>query len=518
VNSSWAARPALAVILGLATVATSARAETLADAIALAYQTNPTLQAQRSQVRAADEGYVQARAALGPTLEAQATATYNQNRLGYTPPLANNTGQAQITLSQPLYTGGRGALGLSVAADQVRQAREALRAAEGNVMLAVIQAYADVLRDAGVLAVRAKNLKVLIDQVVETKARVRAGELTLTDTSQAEAQVANERALYSTAQGQLQLSRAEYATAVGQNPGDLVSEPPLPGLPTTVDEAFDLAEDQSPEIRQARFAEQASRDQAAQAKAAFRPSVSLSVLFGYTGELAPFDPRRVERTVTGEVVVSQPLFASGLLASQARAALDQNTTDRIAIETTRRGLVQNVANAWNQMQVARNNTGFEAEQIRAAGVAFKGMRIEYKEGLRTTLDVLTAEETLRDAEIAQLAALHDQYVAEASLLRVVGRLEGPDLVPGLPQYDVATHLRQVEKRGEVPWTPLVEKLDALGAPGAGQRAIPAPEAIRHRPEIATAPAPPSGELVTTLPVEPVPGTTSPAPPPARSSN
>ena len=508
-----AAPPALAVLVGLATVAPEARGETLADAIALAYQTNPTLQGQRSQLRAADEGFVQARAALGPTLQAQATATYNQNRLGYTSPTSNNTGQAQITLSQPIYTGGRGALGVAIAADQVRQAREALRATEGNVMLSVIQSYADVVRDAGVLEVRAKNLQVLIDQVVEVKARVRAGELTLTDTSQAEAQVANERALFSTAQGQLQLSRAAYATAVGRNPGTLTPGPPLPGLPSNVDDAFDLAEANSPEIRQARFAEQASRDQASQAKAAFRPTVSLSMLFGYTGEVTPFDPRRVERTATGEIVISQPLFASGLLASQARAALDQNTTDRIAIETTRRGLVQNVANAWNQMQVARNNAGFEDEQIRAAGVAFKGMRIEYKEGLRTTLDVLTAEETLRDAEIAQLVALHDKYVAEASLLRIVGRLEGADLVPGLPQYDVATHLRQVENKGSLPWTPLIERLDALGAPSAGQRAIPAPQAIRHKPSIAPADSPPSGELVTTLPVEPVPGTTSPAPPP-----
>ena len=40
---------------GLAGAATSAGAETLADAIALAYQNNPTLQAQRATQRALDE-------------------------------------------------------------------------------------------------------------------------------------------------------------------------------------------------------------------------------------------------------------------------------------------------------------------------------------------------------------------------------------------------------------------------------------------------------------------------------
>ena len=46
--------------------AAPAGAETLADAIALAYDTNPNLQAQRAAQRALDEGYVQARAGFRP--------------------------------------------------------------------------------------------------------------------------------------------------------------------------------------------------------------------------------------------------------------------------------------------------------------------------------------------------------------------------------------------------------------------------------------------------------------------
>src|SRR6185436_4884544 len=48
--------------------AVPASAETLADAVALAYQNNPTLQAQRATQRALDENYVQARTGWRPTL------------------------------------------------------------------------------------------------------------------------------------------------------------------------------------------------------------------------------------------------------------------------------------------------------------------------------------------------------------------------------------------------------------------------------------------------------------------
>jgi len=240
------------------------------------------------------------------------------------------------------------------------------------------------------------------------------------------------------------------------------------------------------------------------------------VVAGYTGPVVPFGVRAVEREVTGQAVITQPLFTSGLIGSQVRQALDQNTSDRIAIETSRRVMVQNVANAWNQILVSRANAVFQRDDVRAAGFAFTGMRIEYKAGLRATLDVLISEEALRDAELSLLAAEHDKCVAEATLLRVIGRLEAPDLVPGLPQYDSAGNLRQVENCGQVPWAPLVERIDGLGAPGAGQQAIPAPRPIAERPAMAPAdPAAPSEAMITALPSAPIPRTASPAPPPAR---
>ena len=59
-----------------------ASAETLAEAIALAYDSNPTLQAQRATQRALDENYVQARAGYRPTLSA--TARHEGYTLGAT--------------------------------------------------------------------------------------------------------------------------------------------------------------------------------------------------------------------------------------------------------------------------------------------------------------------------------------------------------------------------------------------------------------------------------------------------
>ena len=66
---------ALALSAGGAIVVGPAAAETLLDAVTLAYQTNPTLLAQRATQRATDEEYDQAMAGYRPTIGVTATDT-----------------------------------------------------------------------------------------------------------------------------------------------------------------------------------------------------------------------------------------------------------------------------------------------------------------------------------------------------------------------------------------------------------------------------------------------------------
>src|SRR3990167_3091902 len=88
----------------VAGAASSASAETLADAIALAYQTNPTLQGQRASQRALDEIIVQARTGLRPQVGAAASLSATD---GQDDGDAGRGSSAGVSVRQPLYTGGR---------------------------------------------------------------------------------------------------------------------------------------------------------------------------------------------------------------------------------------------------------------------------------------------------------------------------------------------------------------------------------------------------------------------------
>jgi outer membrane protein len=498
--------------------AAPAGAETLADALALAYDTNPTLQAQRATQRALDENYVQARSGFRPQLSLSSDAVFNEFR---TPAAArlvgidtNNDGIPDtfapsrgdgirgtnsafvgLNFSQPIWTGGRVAASVSAAQGDILSGRETLRRIESQVMLSVVQAFVDVRRDQEGVRIRQANVNVLQEQLKESKARFDVGEITRTDVAQSESRLAQARALLSSSVAQLGISRASYATVVGQNPGELQPEPSLAYLlPNNPDDAFSVAEKFSPVLRAQIYVEAASRARVAAARAERMPNLSLRGSFGYGGPAEPFDRGLYSRVATAEAVVTVPLFTGGLTSSRIRQQVERNNTDRINIETQRRLVLQTVTQAWNQLVAARSNIDSTEEAVRAAKIAAEGTREEQRVGLRTTIDTLNAEQELSNDQLSATAAKHDEYLAAATVLSAMGRLEAKDLIPAVTQYDPRRNFRKLRfALGYVPWEEPVAIVDrALSVP-------PIP-AITKSPDEAPIPPglqpPPAAPVVT----------------------
>ncbi|HEX8569680.1 MAG TPA: TolC family protein, partial [Caulobacteraceae bacterium] len=162
--------------------------------------------------------------------------------------------------------------------------------------------------------------------------------------------------------------------------------------------------------------------------------------------------------------LSYPLFTGGLTTSRIRQARERNNAARIQIETQRRSVLQRVSQAWNQMEASRAGLVSNQEQVRAARVAFEGVQAEQQVGLRTTLDVLNAQQELRNAELALIQSRRDAYVAGAAVLNAMGVLEAGNLTPEVVRYDPEASFNRIRGTGGVPWDPIIEILDQVGAP------------------------------------------------------
>ena len=111
--------------------------------------------------------------------------------------------------------------------------------------------------------------------------------------------------------------------------------------------------------------------------------------------------------------------------------------------------------------------GIEAtdQQVRAARIAAEGVLQEQRVGLRTTIDVLNAEQELRAAELSQVSARRDEYVAAAGVLSQVGRLQAGYLVPEVSRYDPAANFNSLRVTwGWVPWEVPISGVDGILTP------------------------------------------------------
>jgi outer membrane protein TolC len=124
---------------------------------------------------------------------------------------------------------------------------------------------------------------------------------------------------------------------------------------------------------------------------------------------------------------SMPLYTGGSLNSQVRAAERQAESSELQASDTERGARDQVIRAWQAYQTAQAGLAAIQAQITAAQSAYDGVLAEHKEGERTTLDVLNAEQELLDAQVNQVRAQRDEIVAEYALRAAVGALTAADL-------------------------------------------------------------------------------------------
>src|SRR5437868_13204825 len=96
-----------ALCLGSLGAGGGATAMTLTEALAAAYNNNPTLLAQRARLRESDEGVPQALAGWRPTVQFTGSAGVQRNEITGTTQQTLTPRTLDLNITQPLYNGGR---------------------------------------------------------------------------------------------------------------------------------------------------------------------------------------------------------------------------------------------------------------------------------------------------------------------------------------------------------------------------------------------------------------------------
>jgi outer membrane protein len=440
-----------------------AGAEDLKDALVNAYNSNPQLQAERAQLRATDEGVPQALSNWRPTVTVSASAGFDHTEsngtgttatpLAASNPLAptlnpilaelaslNSPGTTNthpttygLTVTEPLYRGGRTVAQTSQALNLVRAERAHLVDIEQQIFLAVVTDYMNVVEEQSVVDLNKNNEQVLRRQLEATQDRFKVGEVTRTDVAQAEAAYAAAIAGRRTAEGQLQVFRAAYEHDVGDAPGMLAAPTSVPDLPNARDAATSVAAVAAPSVISAQYAEAAAEDNVRVIRGGLLPTVSVQGSIAHTEDQTSAGVKTDSEQVIAQL--SMPIYEGGLIYSETRAAQQTVSQRRSQIDDSRRAAVQASGQAWENLESTRATIKSLQEQVRANEIALEGVRQEASVGSRTVLDILNEEQTLFQSRVNLVQSQRDEVVYEFTLAQSVGRLTSKTLGLPVEYYD-----------------------------------------------------------------------------------
>ena len=424
-----------------------ARAESLQQAIAAAYDTNPDIAVQRAAVRQSDELVPQALSFGRPTVSA--TANAQQSALDF----ADNgrTANVGLTLQQSIYRGGRTRTAINAAEARILAARARLRASENTVILNVVTAYADVLRYAAVVDLNANQVKVLERELQASKDRFEVGDLTRTDVAQSDARLANARSNFIAAQGQLGFAKQAYSRVVGHYPEVLDALPPLPVLPGTAGQAVDFANANSPALIAARFDESAARYDVSTLERSNLPSVGFGPSINYQrfeggGNGGSFVQQGQFFTQSVGISATVPLYQAGQVGSRVRQAQALRSQLLETIGSVGRQVVESATNAVTQIVTARAIIQSSQVAVDSNALALEGVTQENQVGTRTVLEVLNAQQELLQTRVNLVTAKRDEYVGAYTLLAAVGAAEATALDVPVTRYDPEVNAKRVRHK------------------------------------------------------------------------
>lgn len=396
----------------------------LEDALLLAYRTNPNLGAARAAVKSTYEQLPQALSGWLPRLDATAGVDYKRASPDPGSTADGTEKTAGVTLTQPLYRGGKTSASIRAARALIDAQLATLATTERQVLYRTGAAYMDVLRAEAALKVNEKNRAVIARQLTATRDRFQAGDLTRTDVAQAEFRLAAAEADVTAAKGDAQSARAVFEQLVGTAPQKLS----LPNFdfafPKDKDDAVHFAEIYNPDVIAAQARQLAAKENVDVVFADMLPEVSINAGANMLRGAASNVYDELDSSSVG-VALKMPLYQGGATRSRVRAAkYTANELQLKVLDAVRTARAETVR-AWEDLIAAQSEMTSRLAQVRAAEIARTGVRREADVGERTILDALDADLEVRDAQISLITAKRNEVVARFALASAMGLL-----VPG----------------------------------------------------------------------------------------
>ncbi|HMS55169.1 MAG TPA: TolC family protein [Fimbriimonadaceae bacterium] len=400
---------------------------TLDKALRIARVNSFAVKIAESNLTKTKERINEAKGAVGPKVNAQ--ATYTRFDKATTANIGGNNvtispidqKQAVFTLTVPIDITGVIGRSVEAARKAERANEEQIRAAENDLRRDVRSAYFTVLQTEAQVGVAKDALARAELQLKNARTEFERGSKAKVDVLRFETLVSQARTELLVAENSAQLSKQALNNVMGraiETPVEVAEVNASPTPDWTEDSLVQASLASRPELRAIGFQIEALQNIQRAQEGGLKPSLSLSANHTRNIDAQGFSSR--DTSTTGTLALSLPLFDSGITRAKVSQAREDVRQAQIQLEQAKLGIslevrqaITNLLNAKSRLEVAEKQVAFAQETYDIAL-----LRDQVGEGI--ALQVIDAQAELTRAKSGLISARYDFHKAFAALQRAIG--------------------------------------------------------------------------------------------------
>ncbi len=419
-------------LLNTASAETAADIYTLDQVIQYGLEHNPGLRSAKADVDMEMAGITAARAEMMPRLDISAGVTKYHYPTATEPlygappnthfPSAFYTTiyDADVSLSLPLYRGGRLSRALSIAELRKSAAAHLYSMNRNDLVFNLTSIYYKILQIEKIVEANEEQVKRLEAHRRDVELLLQAGTAAKVDLLRAETELAHARQTALISRNSRESAYELLKSLMGMDdtgrtirlaPAQTEPEPP-PSLAVSIDSALSRRPDYLAASKRLRITEERVR------LAEGRRYPSLNLAGDYSEKAGP-DAEWKENWFVG-LRLSMPIFEGGAISADIARARAELMKAREEERALRLAVMREVRDAYLNYESASERISVAQKALESAkeGARIEGVR--YRAGVGTSTDLIDAQTALLRAETEYYQALYDKAIARAALRRAVG--------------------------------------------------------------------------------------------------
>ena len=425
---------ALALAAAFASTGAPAGATDLLAAVRAAAEIDPVVASARAQLAATQERVPQARAGLGPTVNATANANFTVIDTTVAPTRDFDSQSLGMLASIPLYRPANREV-LAQSELSARLAELQLAQARQDLILRVSTAYFDVLAAQDSLAVVRAQKRAFTEQYESARRNFEVGTATITDQQEAQSRLDLTRAQEAAIENDLEVKRALLSQLVGKPVPETYSlrrDVPVLGPEATREgEWAQIARTQNYAVRQAELAGEIAKREIERQRFGHRPTVDAIAqgTYGRSTNAATSAALAGVRTATGVLGLqfAMPVYSGGLIDARVREAIALQDKSQFDLDNARRTAEQGARQTFLGVKSGLEQVrALEAAQ-KSSQLALESNQLGYQVGVRINIDVLNAAQQLFSTQRDLARARYDVLLNGLRLRNTAGDLSEADV-------------------------------------------------------------------------------------------